>query len=67
MALGTLVSPASLIPFSLARTGQLMPAGSIWMYVGVVVAFAALLTYSGTLLPTWMQLRRRPLDAVAPT
>jgi hypothetical protein len=42
-----------------------MPSGTIWLYVGVV-AFAALLTYDGTLLPTWLQLRRRPLDAVIP-
>ena len=50
-------------PLGTEQVAQLVPAGSVWLYVGVV-AFAAVLVYAGTLLPTWLQLRRRPLEAV---
>ena len=53
------------VPFSLSRAGQLLPAGSVWLYVRVV-GFAAIITNAGTLLPTWLQLRRRPLEAAVP-
>jgi putative ABC transport system permease protein len=64
--LGTLVAPVTLIPFSLARTGTAFPSGSPWMYLGIV-AFAGLLALGGTLFPTWLELRSRPLDAAVQT
>jgi putative ABC transport system permease protein len=63
--LGTVVAPVTLIPFSLARAGSLIPAGPVWMYLAVV-GFAAFLTVGATLLPTWQVLKIRPVEAAAP-
>ncbi|MFD8498604.1 FtsX-like permease family protein [Amycolatopsis sp. NPDC059657] len=62
IVLGTLITPLTLVPFSLARTGSPIPSGSPWMYIGVVL-FAGLLAMGGTLLPTWLELRKSPLEA----
>lgn len=61
VALGTLVAPATFITFSLARAGTAVPAGSVWLYVGMA-AFAFVLTMAATLLPTWRALKARPLE-----
>ncbi|MFC7310451.1 FtsX-like permease family protein [Streptomyces monticola] len=62
IALGSLVAPATFVTFSKARAGDLIPAGSPWLYVGMV-AFALVLTMGATLLPTWRALKNSPLEA----
>ncbi|MFC4069625.1 ABC transporter permease [Actinoplanes subglobosus] len=63
--LGTVVAPATLIPFSLARADSLTPSGPVWMYLAIV-GFATVLTVGATLLPTWQVLKVRPVEAAAP-
>ncbi|MGP4013056.1 FtsX-like permease family protein [Streptomyces sp. 4N124] len=62
IGLGTLVAPATFVTFSIARAGSVVPAGSVWLYVGMA-AFAFVLTMAATLLPTWRALKARPLEA----
>jgi putative ABC transport system permease protein len=63
IALGTAVSTTTLVPFSVAATDSPFPAGPTWIYLAVV-ATAALLALTATLLPTWRALRTRPATAV---
>ncbi|TDC46554.1 ABC transporter permease [Jiangella ureilytica] len=62
IALGTLASVATLVPFSLARADSLTPSGSPLIYLGVV-ATALALTLGATLLPARQALRRRAAEA----
>jgi putative ABC transport system permease protein len=63
--LGVIVTPSTLIPFSLSRTGNAIPTGPLWMFFAVV-AYAAVVALLATLVPTWFRLRGRPLDAAVP-
>ncbi|EWM17445.1 ABC transporter permease [Kutzneria sp. 744] len=63
--LGVIVTPSTLIPFSLGRTGSPIPTGPLWMFFAVV-AYAAVVALLATLVPTWFRLRGRPLDAAVP-
>ena len=66
IALGTIVSTTTLVPFTLVTDGSLLPHGPIWIYLGVI-GTATLLTLVSTLLTTWVTLRPRPAEAtVAP-
>ena len=65
IALGTVVSTTTLVPFSVAATGSPLPTGPPWIYLAVVAA-AALLALAATLLPTWRALRVPPATAVTP-
>lgn len=62
IGLGTLVSMTTLVPFSLAAADSLTPSGPWWIF-GVIVGAATVLTMTATLLPTWLTLRSRPIDA----
>ena len=63
--LGVIVTPSTLIPFSLSRTGNAIPTGPLWMFFAVI-AYAAVVALLATLVPTWFRLRGRPLDAAVP-
>lgn len=62
LALGTIVTLLTVVPFSLARTGSLMPSGSPLIYLAVVVT-GVVLTLAASLLPGWRMLRARPASA----
>jgi putative ABC transport system permease protein len=57
--LGTAVSTTTLVPFSVAASGSLMPSGPLWIYLAVI-GTAAALALAATLLPTWQALRSLP-------
>jgi putative ABC transport system permease protein len=64
IVLGTLASAATLIPFSLAMSGRLMPSGPIGIYVAIVCVVAGL-TVVSTLVPAWLAMRPSPVEAAA--
>jgi len=62
--LGTVAAVSTTAPYSMVRTGSLMPSGSIWIYLGVVAgAFA--LAFAATLPVTVRTLRTPPVEALA--
>jgi putative ABC transport system permease protein len=61
--LGTLISAGTLVPFSIAARGSVLPTGPLWIYL-VVAGMAGVLTMTATLLPTWFATRARPVDTV---
>jgi putative ABC transport system permease protein len=54
--LGTAVSTATLVPFSIAASDSVTPSGPLWIYLAVI-GTAAALALASTLLPTWQALR----------
>jgi len=58
IALGTVVSAATLVPFSLTATQHVLPTGPVGVYVVVIVG-AALLVGCATLIPAWAVLPRK--------
>lgn len=62
--LGSIVALLTLIPFDIALTGNATITGPATIYAGVVLAGAAL-TLLATLIPTWIALRPRPIEAAA--
>jgi putative ABC transport system permease protein len=64
IALGTAVSTATLVPFSVAASDSLMPSGPLWIYLAVI-GTAAALALAATLLPTWRALRSHAPTAAA--
>lgn len=66
VALGTLASTISLVPFSIAVAGSPLPSGAWWIYL-CVVATGLLLTLGATWLPAWSVTRARPVEAAAVT
>ena len=62
ITLGSIASLATLLPFAIARIDSLMPAGSPWIYISVVVV-AAFVTLTATLWSAWHTLRTRPITA----
>ncbi|MEV6109313.1 FtsX-like permease family protein [Streptomyces sp. NPDC051940] len=62
VALGTLAASTSLVPFAHAAAGGWLPTGPWWIY-GAVVAGAAALSLTATLLPAWAALRQRAVEA----
>jgi putative ABC transport system permease protein len=66
IVLGTIVTAATLLPFTLVTDGSVVPSGPIWIYLSVI-GTATVLTLGATLLTTWLSLRPRPAEAaVAP-
>jgi putative ABC transport system permease protein len=53
VVLGTVVSIATLVPFSLTATHSPVPTGPVGIYF-LVIAGATLLAAAATLLPTWL-------------
>jgi putative ABC transport system permease protein len=64
VALGTIVSAGTLVPFSLVVNGTPLPTGPLWIYLSVVGA-AGLMTMTATVLPTWFATRARPAAAAS--
>lgn len=62
--LGTAVAAGSLIPFGLALDGTVMPSGPGWIYPAIVGSALAL-TFVTILVPTWLALRKLPVEAAA--
>jgi putative ABC transport system permease protein len=58
VVLGTVVSIATLVPFSLTATHSIVPTGPVGIYF-LVVGAALLLTLGATLLPAWSVLPAR--------
>jgi putative ABC transport system permease protein len=66
VVLGTVITAATVMPFTLVTDGSLLPSGPIWIYA-TIVGTATVLTLGATLLTTWLSLRPRPAEAaVAP-
>jgi putative ABC transport system permease protein len=66
VVLGTIVTAATLLPFTLVTDGSVIPSGPVWIYLAVI-GTATVLTLGATLLTTWLSLRPRPAEAtVAP-
>jgi putative ABC transport system permease protein len=64
VALGSVASLATLLPFSLARTDSLLPTGSVWIYL-IVIGAAGVVTLAATVVPTWRVLRKSARDLVS--
>ena len=64
ISLGTAVSAATLVPFSIAASESMMPSGPLWIYLAVI-GTAAVLAVASTLLPTLRALRSDPAAAAA--
>lgn len=64
VVLGTLLSTATLVPFSLAVSGSPVPSGPLWIYLAVV-GVAGALTMIATLVPVWFATRGRAVPAAA--
>ncbi|MBR8741162.1 FtsX-like permease family protein [Nocardiopsis sp. MG754419] len=62
--LGTVAAAATLVSFSVGRTGTVVPTGSPLVYVGVV-GVALLVTLLATLVPGRRVTRHRPVTTVA--
>ncbi|OLF10432.1 ABC transporter permease [Actinophytocola xanthii] len=66
IVLGTLVTAATLLPFTLVTDGSVLPSGPVWIYLAVAGS-ATVLALGATLVTTWLALRPRPAEAtVAP-
>jgi hypothetical protein len=59
--LGTAISATTLIPFSVAVSDTIVPAGPIWIYLAIVGA-AASLTIASTMVPAWALTRTSAVD-----
>ncbi|HVV20322.1 MAG TPA: FtsX-like permease family protein [Pseudonocardiaceae bacterium] len=62
--LGSAVAVITLIPFGIALTGSGAIVGPVSIYLGVILGGLAL-TLLATLIPTWVALRPRPIEAAA--
>lgn len=63
LTLGGIASLATVVPFSLAKTDSVIPAGSPWILVSVI-GFVGAITLVGMLWPAWRVLRTGPLAAL---
>ncbi|GAB2670398.1 ABC transporter permease [Kribbella swartbergensis] len=59
ITLGTAVALACLIPYSATVSGSAFPTGPLWIYL-VIIAAAAALTFTSTLVPATTTLRHSP-------
>jgi putative ABC transport system permease protein len=59
ITLGTAIALACLLPYSARVSGNAIPTGPIWIYLTVVAA-AAVLTFTSTLIPATTALRHSP-------
>jgi putative ABC transport system permease protein len=62
IALGTVVSILTLVPFCMTIRDSPFPAGPLWIYLAVMGAAGAL-TLVTTVAPAWLALRSRPAEA----
>lgn len=56
--LGSAVAWATLVPFSVAFTGSVVPAGPSWVYPSII-GLAVAVTVAATWVSTWSTMRRR--------
>lgn len=61
--LGTAASAATIVPYSLVKTGSVLPRGSLGVYLAIVGG-ALLLVLGATLLPSWRGMRTPPVETV---
>ncbi|MFF2656280.1 FtsX-like permease family protein [Kitasatospora sp. NPDC058032] len=59
--LGTAASAATIVPYSLVKTGSVLPRGSIGIYLAIVGG-ALVLVLGATLLPSWRGMRTPPVE-----
>jgi putative ABC transport system permease protein len=64
IVLGCVVALLTLVPFGLALNGSAVPVGPMWIFL-TIIAGGAGLTMLATLVPTWVALRPRPVEAAA--
>lgn len=62
IALGTLVTAGTLMPFTIVTDGSLLPSGPPWIYLAII-GTATTLTLGATLITTWLTTRPRPITA----
>jgi len=62
LVIGTIAAAVIVVPVSVKRLDSVIPAGSPWIYIGMV-ALVVVLTLGATLLPTWRETRGRPAEA----
>jgi putative ABC transport system permease protein len=62
IALGTVVSILTLVPFCMTIRDSPFPAGPLWIFLAVMGAAGAL-TLVTTVAPAWLALRSRPAEA----
>ncbi|MEV4315612.1 FtsX-like permease family protein [Actinocrispum sp. NPDC049592] len=62
LVLGTIISLFTVLPMAWS-TGQLIPSGPIWVFIGVVLA-AFLIVWPVTALSARLAMRRSPIEAV---
>ncbi|SNS44513.1 FtsX-like permease family protein [Rhodococcoides kyotonense] len=63
VVLGTVAASATTIPYSLVKSGSVVPSGSPMIYIGVV-ALAAVLTIVATAVPAWRGMARPAVESV---
>jgi putative ABC transport system permease protein len=63
VAMGSVASLATLLPFSIARIGSAVPRGSVWIYV-LVIGTAVVVTLTATLWSTWRATRGRAITSL---
>jgi putative ABC transport system permease protein len=64
VVLGTLAAAATMVPYSLVKTGSPIASGSGWMYAAIVGG-ALLLVMLASIPTAAGALRTRPVDALA--
>ncbi|OZF56294.1 ABC transporter permease [Rhodococcus sp. 14-2470-1b] len=63
VVLGTVAAAATMVPYSLVKSGSAMPSGSPMIYIGIVVVAIAL-TIGSTMVPAWRGMARPAVDSV---
>ncbi|OZD59827.1 FtsX-like permease family protein [Rhodococcus sp. 14-2470-1a] len=63
VVLGTVAAAATMVPYSLVKSGSAMPSGSPMIYIGIVV-LAIALTIGSTMVPAWRGMARPAVDSV---
>ncbi|MEU7481157.1 ABC transporter permease [Lentzea sp. NPDC042327] len=61
--LGTIASATTIVPYSLVKTGDWLPSGSIGIYLAIV-AGSLLLVFGATLTSSWRGMRSPAVEAV---
>lgn len=63
VVLGTVAAAATMVPYSLVKSGSALPSGSPLIYLGIV-GLAIVLTVGATMVPAWRGMARPAVDSV---
>lgn len=63
VVLGTVAAAATMVPYSLVKSGSAVPSGSPLIYIGIVL-LATALTVGATMVPAWRGMARPAVDSV---